>query len=212
MKRLAVVLLVVLVALLQIAPAFAAEQTVTITLKVSAPLIGKSALGTMVLHNAGDPSSLATTWTFTGQVDGQPASASGQAEGRFTGNTYDLTITRVDTWDMNGIPHPKLPLRMTARPGAHQTVDLVVFAHTLGTVSTPLSVQGVTGVPAPFTGDLTLSVTNAPGGVVRVLPRTGVGDPLPAVADLGVIGGVALLLLVGTRALVVARRLRQVAR
>ena len=205
MKRFVVVL--ALLALFVSTPtALAAEQTVTVALRVSAPLLGKSALGTMVLRNSGVPESFAVDWTFTGQVDGLPASASGRGEARFADGTYEVTITEVQNWDMGGIPRPKLPLRMAARAGANQTFEMTVFARVLGTVSTPLSLQGAPELPAPFTGDLILSVTNAPAVPPRALPNTGLGDDRlsPLLALAAAAGAVALV--AGGRRVVARRR------
>ena len=173
----------------------AAEQTITATVKVSIPFFEKTVLGTVVLRVSGEPDNLAVAWDFVGTVDGKAASAKGLGAGRWTGRGYEGHITKVETWQMQGLQRPIAKVPVSLLPGSNQTIWAVVTSQQLGPLSTPLNVQGVDGVPAPFQGDVALSVTNAAGEqAIRGLPRTG-AEPWgpPWLAAMAVVAGGGLL-------------------
>lgn len=178
-------------ALVAATPAFAAEQTLTATVKVTFGFLGKTVMGTLVIKNSGTPGSIDMTWTFTGTVDGKQASAKGAGTGRWTGTSYEGTVTRIDTWDMAGLPRPALPLPISLLQGVGRTIWVAPGFKALGTISTPLVVEGVEKLPPPFQKDLALSVTNAPGvQEIKGLPPTGAGPEwLNLLALAFVVGG-----------------------
>ena len=203
MKRVLVVTLALVVVLFCASTAQAAEQTVTATIKINAPFWGKTVMGTVVVKYSGTAEYTEATWNFVGTIDGKAASASGHAEGRWNGKGYEGTLTSVDTWDMAGQRRPHLPLAVALLPGSGQTVWAYGNLPTFGAVSIPLTVQGVAGLPAPFQGDLAVSVTNAAGmEVVKGLQRTGAA---PLGADLAPLA----LVCVGAGALIASRRWRR---
>jgi len=175
MKRILVLALLVLLVVATSAAAFAEEEyTVTATMKVTLAFINKSALGTLVVRYSGTPDNIDARWTFDGQVDGKPAAASGLAHARWTSKGYEGTITKVDSWKIAGVGPPNLPLPVAVSGGANNLVWAVVTTREIGPVSIPLSLQGAAKLPAPFQGDLTLSLTNAAGiQEIKGLPRTG---------------------------------------
>lgn len=183
MRRGLVLALVLLVSVVGTTAAFADEQTVTVNAKVSSLLFGgKTVLGTLVIKDTGTAQVIASQWTFIGQMDGKPASASGTASGRFTGKSYEGNLTKVDNWDMGGVPAPPAGMPMSVLTGADGTIFGVVNAPNAGTVSVPFAVQGVSKLPEPFKGDLSLSITNLAGASeIKGLPRTGA---IPVAFDL----------------------------
>ena len=174
MKRILILTLAFLLAVGTTTAAFAEEQTVTATIRVNFAFLGKMVMGTLVMRNSGSPQSIDAAWTFTGTVDGNPASAKGQASNRWTGTAYEGTITKIETWDMAGLPQPALPLPISALQGTGQTIWSTAAFEAVGTMSFPLNIQGLANLPPPFQGDAALSVTNAAGiQEIKGLPRTG---------------------------------------
>lgn len=171
-------------------------QTVTATLKLSIPFVGgETALGTMVIQNAGTAGNMDSHWTFVGQVNGQPATASGTARGRWNGSGYDGSIIAVESWRMGGVPAPKLPLAMSFLNVSGQTVNSSVSTHRSGALTVPLAIQGVNALPAPFQGNLQISATNVTGSEIQSLPRTGATpDWMNLAAVSAILVGILLML------------------
>lgn len=163
-------------------------------------------------------------WTFTGQVNGQPASSSGTWVGTWDGASYVGNITQITAWSMGTLnevsiagqviypagtpfPKPKVPVAASAKPGNGKAAWLVLGLRKLGEMSFPLVLQGYgvdsSGgkIPPPCQGPRTFSMTNIAGeGVIRGLPRTG-----EAPGGLDVLAFAALAL--GAGALFASRRL-----
>lgn len=212
--------LAMVLAVVPVTAAFAeSPQTITASVNLTMPLVNKAALGTLVLTETGTADQIVENWTFTGQVDGRPASVAGVNRGHWTGSGFIGQVTEITQWNVPGISRPRLPLSMALssekgstshslvlwdrdttqpRPSADQSgvVNLTVTTHQRGTVSIPIAVQGASGLPAPFQGNLVLGLTNASSaGPVKVLPRTGAipeGYNLAALALIA-LGGGALL-------------------
>lgn len=202
--RLVALALVLLGVLGPATAAFAEErQTVTATVVLQVPVLNRSILGTMVLDNVGTPADFESSFIFRGQVDGHPATATGLVHATWTGNAYRAQITRIDTWDVAGLPQPRPPIPVAlSTPGGQLAVAGRVRG--VGEIPVPLNVKGVSTLPPPFQGNLVLSVTNAPSGAVGGLPKTGAA---PGIAD-----GLAGLLIAGGGALVVLARRRRSSR
>lgn len=203
MKRLVVLAMVALLSLATATATLAAGQTVTANVKVTVPGVNKTIMGAIVVKNSGTADNISAVWTFIGTVDGQAASAKGLAEGRFTGTGYEGQLTKVETWDMLGLPKIGIPTPLSLQSGTDQAIVGSVKTKMFGDISAPLAVQGVEKMIAPFSGDLTLSVTNQTAQPVLTLPRTGAGShaiDLPMLALLGAIGITLTLTTVGRRA------------
>jgi hypothetical protein len=151
--------------------AAAKEQTCVAAVKVTVPVIGKTMLGTVVTRSTGSSNDMTVAWAFTGAVNGTPASSSGHATAKWS-SSYRGTITSIDTWDMGGLPRPVLPLGVSLADGSKADGVILSLAFTkLGTISLPLSVQGLKKLPPPFKGDVVVNVTNIAGKqTVTVLP------------------------------------------
>lgn len=174
MKRALVLALAVLLVAASISPVFAEEQTTTINMKVSVGFLGKTAMGTMVIKNDCLATEGPAPWSFTGQVDGQQASASGLATVKWTGSGYEATITQVDTWDMGGVSRPNLPLTGSIIQDTSGAIWGVVNTRQAGPISIPLAIQGVSKLPAPCQGNAVFDVTNVAGvQEITGLPKTG---------------------------------------
>ena len=190
--------LAVFLAVIPFSSALAAPpQTITANVDVTIPFSNKSALGTLVLKETGTPDHMVENWSFTGQVDGKPASAAGVNLGRWTGSSYVGQVQTISEWDVPGVGKPDLPLPVTlagssgdtthaamltgtnegqAAPSssANGVVYLTFTTHHHGSFTIPMAVQGADGLPAPFGPNLVLSLTNAANsGPVLKLPRTG---------------------------------------
>ena len=164
------------------------------------------------------------TWTFTGQVNGKPASSSGTWVGVWDGASYVGNITQITAWSMGtlnevsvagqviypaGAPvfKPKTPIAASIKGGDSKSAWLVLGLRKLGEMSFPLAVQGGGYDPGsgkvapPCQGPRTFSVTNVAGQQeIRGLPRTG-----EAPGGLDVLAFAALAL--GAGALFASRRL-----
>lgn len=197
-RRLWAVVLAVILAAIPVASAFAeSTQTITATLNVALPFVNKAAVGTLVLVDSGTPEQMVENWTFTGQIDGQPASAAGVNHGKWTGSSFVGQVTEITQWNVPGVPRPSLPAPMTlsstsvtlsdlatgpqqtsARPAPVSDTSGVVYltftTRSKGSFTVPLAVQGAPGLLAPFQGNLALSMTNVSStGPVTKLPKTG---------------------------------------
>ncbi len=163
-----------LLVLLSASTALAAEQTITVTLKVESGFLGKAFLGSVVMKHNGTPELAEGTWTFQGTIDGKAATASGRAEVRWTGKAYEGTVTQVDTWQMPGLPTLPLPFKVSLTQGSGQTIWATAFLPEAGPITTPLNMQGLATLPIPAQSAVALSLTNAAGmEEIKGLPRTG---------------------------------------
>ncbi len=202
MRRLASLVVALVVALLVVPTAFAEEsQVVTTALKLQIPFAGKTVMGSLVIQDSGSPSDMVAPWSFVGQVDGKAASASGKARGHWTGSGYEGEIIEFTTWDMGGLPRPVAPVPMVLQSRSGPLVSSGTTVRGVGAVSVPIVLQGIDRLPPPFQGNLTVSVTNASlGQQVQQLPRTGVA---PAWVDWAAIAA----LLAGLGGLIFSRSL-----
>lgn len=161
------------VLLLAPASAWAADQTtVTIQLRGDVPVVDRSVLGVVTINlSCTSGTDFVGDWYFDGTLDGQAASASGQAEGRWHGGRLSVTITSIDTWQMPGLGRFAVPSTASAR-----TVGKVAYLTFRGKGPFPAAIN--TPLKNPCAGGTTQYVlTNAGTGVHRVpeLPQTGAG-------------------------------------
>jgi len=242
MRRLFVAMLVLLLAVAAAPAAFAEEGNDTTTINIK--MFGNTLMGSIVEHYYYEPGTAAQqsparreecpnpgpvqitgeTWTFTGQMNGQPASASGTWAGVWDGSSYIGEVTQFTSWNMGTLnevsvagkviypagmpfPKPRVPLAISAKTGPGNSAWLFLGLRKLGELSSPLNLRGVgvdpgTGkIPPPCAGPRSFSLTNVAGaGAVSQLPRTG---DLPGRLDF--LAFAALVL--GAGALLASRRL-----
>lgn len=195
MKRILLVALVLLLVVSTTSTVFAEEQTVTINMKVTVAFVGKTAMGTLVIRNECPGLQTPCKWSFIGQVDGQPASASGLITLKWTGAGYEGTVTQIDSWDMGGVGRPKLPLTGALVQDVNQVFWGVVNTHRRGTFSIPLAIPAIKKLPEPCTGNIVFDVTNVAGvQEITGLPKTGSGPDWlnPVIVVLAVLGVAAI--------------------
>lgn len=189
LRNLRAVVFAAILAAMSFSTAFAAlTQTITANVDVTIPFVNKSALGTIVLMETGTPDHIVGNWSFTGQVNGKLASAAGVYVGQYTGSSYVGQVTAISDWNVPGVGRPQLPLTLTLS-STSGVINFDIITHHHGTLGIPLAVQGVRGLPPPFQGNLTLSITNAVlSGPVQQLPRTGAVPEWYDLAALAMIG------------------------
>jgi hypothetical protein len=160
-------------------------QTVSIQVNISAPS-GASIIGTIVARRTGG-AGVTTELSFTGMMNGAPASMKGTAVERWTGdNQSQLQLTSITEWHAAVAQPSLLTLDISQSSPDVFYVNGVVFAidHAL---------------QAPF-GDRNSYVITMPGqgtSQIKVLPNTGDG---PGITPLMIVGlligpGIVLVLL-----------------
>lgn len=185
----------VLLTLVSVHSAVAAERTVVFQSDLAVPVIGTRSVG--VLTVVYDDMSGEGSWNYDGTIDGQTASASGR--GTFvvtTENVFELVMTTIESWNMPGLD-PAVPRTATVRsngPLAYVNYDGPVYS--------------LLAVPVAIDPPLTLPVegiyvlTNAGTGddELNEIPSTGIG---PGSGSLWDVTSVASVLMIVSLALLI---------
>jgi hypothetical protein len=179
------------------AAAAAATCTETVTVQINFTMPGGHAvIGTVVAHRTiGDTTQ--TTLSFTGMINGSPASATAEGTELWTGDSQaTLAITKITSWNASvGQPDPL-------------TVNVVQTAPGLLTVNgLPVAMNGLLHAPACGTSAYTFTNPGQGPTNVAVLPNTGAG---PLLADPMLLAG--LLVLVGVVLVLASRVLSKLGR
>ena len=204
-RLLSVVLALALVALTASA-ALAEEQTVTVTTKVKIPLYDKTAIGTVVMHNTGTPDNIAVNWSYTGQLDGKSAKASGKALASWDGHNYSGHVTQITAWNMPGIPKPGIGATFRIEDQGNHVVNVYFDGLVTKNLYTKLVYQGIDAIPEPFTGDIAISVTNTTASGIDELPKTGSVPQAAFFLPLALVGLGGALVLISRRGLSAATK------
>lgn len=161
--------------------AAAADTTMVWQVTLTIPVLNKAALGT--LTTTVDQSTGQSIWSFQGTVDGQLARASGVGTVSGSGSTASVTVTRIDAWQMPGVPRPDLPATATIR-----SVDHIAYVTSGPVISAPVAIwpplafplqPGLYTVTTPGSGQQELQRLPNVGGdtalvAVRQVPRVAI--------------------------------------
>lgn len=148
-----------------------ARTVVTVQVDGQVPIANVGLIGVLTYDlNCESASVMAGTWEFDGTINGQPAYSSGSASGGWDGDSLNMTLETLDTWDMPGVGRPATPVEATATGGGAGLATMTFN----GRGPVPAAIQPA--ISNPCDGGATSYMVTAAGSgddEVAELPNTG---------------------------------------